>query len=252
MGGEWNRAKACAHKLDKQQPYPVLGVSPSWGRAFLLPAPPPGLTTVRKGLSREGVLFRPHAVSAPRRGHSFSGSPSCTARSRSSLGGGPGCPRVQWQEDPGALPVPKAGGGCGSTHQFGFVFRFLFIGGPVPRAPLVAPAPTGFLAAASRSRRRRPGLLHLSPALSPVPCNPTSPQLRKHLGALTLPRADSAAPLPEGESVCPGSCRFQAPGTPSSQAPPTQPRRCHYSALGQALPLSSCNYHGRRRPQGGV
>ena len=36
------------------------------------------------------------------------------------------------------------------------------------------------------------------------------------------------------------------PGTPDSTS------RCHYSALGQALPPSGCNYHGRRRPQGGV
>lgn len=134
------------------------------------------------------------------------------------LGKGPRVSRAQRQE-PGALAVPKTGGECGSTHQFGLVFRFLFVGGAVPRAPLVAPAPTGFLAAASRSRRRRPGMLHLSPAQSPVPCNPTSPPLRKPLGAVPLPRADSAAPLPEGECVCLRSCRFQAPGTPGSQAP---------------------------------
>lgn len=193
------------------------------------------------------MLFRPHAVSAPRRGRCFSGSRSCTARSRSPLGGGPGSPRVQRQEDPGALAVPKAGGGCGSTHQFRFVFRFLFVGGPVPRAPLVASAPTGFLAAASGARRRRrPGLLHLSPALSPVPWNPTSPPLRKPLGAVPLPRVDLAAPPPERgrEWVC----RVHVPGAPDATS------RCHYSALGQALPPSGCNYHGRRRrrPQGGV
>lgn len=163
------------------------------------------------------MLFRPHAVSAPRRGRCFSGSPSCTARSRSPLGGGPGSPRVQRQEDPGALAVPKAGGGCGSTHQFRFVFRFLFVGGPVPRAPLVASAPTGFLAAASHARRRRrPGLLHLSSALSPVPWNPTSPSLRKPLGAVSLPRVDSAAPLPGRES---GSADFTSPGLPAPRHP---------------------------------
>ena len=163
------------------------------------------------------MLFRPHAVSAPRRGRCFSGSPSCTARSRSPLGGGPGSPRVQRQEDPGALAVPKAGGGCGSTHQFRFVFRFLFVGGPVPRAPLVASAPTGFLAAASHARRRRrPGLLHLSSALSPVPWNPTSPSLRKPLGAVSLPRVDSAAPLPGRES---GSADFTSLGLPAPRHP---------------------------------
>ena len=196
------------------------------------------------------MLFRPHAVSAPRRGRSFSGSPGCTARSRSLLGGGPGCPRVQRQEDPGALAIPKAGGGCGSTHQFRFVFRFLFVGGPVPSAPLGTPAPTRFLAVASRSRRCCAGLLHLSPALSPVPCNPTSP-LRKPLEAVSLPRADSGALLPGRERVCLGSCRFQAAGT-RLPGTPDATRRCHYSALGQALPLSSCNYHYCRRPQGGV
>lgn len=144
------------------------------------------------------MLFRPRAVSAPRRGRSFSGSPSSTARPRLALEGGPGSPRAQQSEDPGALAVPKAGGDCGSTHQFGFVFRFLFVGGPVPRAPLVAPAPTGFLAAASRSRRRRrrPGLLHLSPALSPVTCNPTSPQLGEAPRGGPAAPADSVSPLP--------------------------------------------------------
>lgn len=185
-----------------------------------------GLSPSQADTSEKGVKWRRGCSSAPtpspRLGVAArSGSPSCTARSRSPLGGGPGCPRAQRQEDPGALAVPKAGGGCGSTHQFGFVFRFLFVGGPAPHAPLVAPAPTGFLAAASRSRRRRPGLLHLSPALSPVPCHPTSPPLRKPLGVVPRPRADSGAPLPGRACVCLGSSRFQALGTPGAQAPLT-------------------------------
>lgn len=132
--------------------------------------------------------------------------------------GAPGPPVFNGRRIPGLSLSPRqAGGGCGSTHQFRFVFRFLFVGGPVPRAPLVASAPTGFLAAASRARRRRrPGLLHLSSALSPVPWNPTSPSLRKPLGAVSLPRVDSAAPLPGRES---GSADFTSPGLPAPRHP---------------------------------
>lgn len=217
VGREWNRAEmVCAHKLDKQQTLPSTRGLPKlgWGLS------PPQADTSEKGVKwRKGCSSAP--TPSPRLGVAArSGSPSCTARSRSPLGGGPGGPRVQRQEDPGALAVPKAGGGCGSTHQFGFVFRFLFVGGPAPHAPLVAPAPTGFLAAASRSRRRRPGLLHLSPALSPVPRNPTSPPLRQPR-VVPRPRADSGAPLPGRACVCLGSSRLQALGTPGGQAPLT-------------------------------
>lgn len=77
------------------------------------------------------------------------------------------------------------------------------------------------------------------------PRNPTSLQGQKPLGALRMSRVHGQRGLPAKHSS-------QAPGSPQSQATPTQPRWCHHSALGQALPLSSCNHHGRLRPQGGV
>lgn len=177
-------------------PYPGLGVSASWGGAFLPPALPPGVTRGRKGLLEKGCSSAPTpsprlGVAAPER------LPELPSEVAVTLGRGPRVPPCSTAGGSRGSRCPQGRRGCGSTHQFRFVFRFLFVGGPVPRAPLVAPAPTGFLAGASRARRRRrPGLLHLSPALSPVPCHPTSPPGRKPLGAVPLPRAGSAAPLP--------------------------------------------------------
>lgn len=172
-----DRAKKLrAHKLDKQQTLPRSRGLPKlgWGLS-------PSRDASLAAKSDKGVKWRRGCSSAPTPSPRLGAAappaaPRVAQRGRGhAWEGGPGCPRVQPQEEPGARAVPKAGGGCGSTHQFGFVFRFLFVGGPAPRAPLVAAAPAGFLAAASRYRRRRPGLLHLSPALSPVPWNPTSP-----------------------------------------------------------------------------
>lgn len=223
---------------------PQVGVGP-----FSFPHRLPAAKT-EKGVNwRRGCSSAP--TPSPRLGVAAAlAAPRVAQRGRGSpLGGGPGSPRVQRQEDPGALAVPKAGGGCGSTHQFRFVFRFLFVGGPAPRAPLVASAPTGLLAAASRARRRRrPGLLHLSSALSPVPWNPTSASLRKPLGRSRCPARIRQRLFLEGKVGLPISRPrgSRLPGTPDSTS------RCHYCALGQALPPSGCDYHGRRRPQGGV
>lgn len=237
----------------RQTPYPTqYSESPQVG-VGLLPALPPGQTRVRKGLSGEPGALPPLRRLRASAWPLLQRLPELHSEVAVTLVKGPQVSRAQRQEEPGALAVPKTGGGgCGSTHQFWLVFRFLFVGGAVPRAPLVAPAPTGFLAAASCSRRHRPGMLHLS---GPVTCatNPTSPQLKKSLGAVPLPHTDSAAPLPE-EGVClptkPLISGLQYSGFPDT---PDATRRCHYSALGQALPLSRYNYHDRCcRSQGGV
>lgn len=175
------------------------GVSPSRGGAFLLRK----LTRERAGLSGERVFFRPHAVSVPRVARRDHG---C------SWEGGPDPPRVPRQDDSGLS------GGCGSTYQFGFVFRFLFVGGPVPRAPLVAPAHAGFLAAASSSRRRRPELLHLSLALSPAALEPHVSSRAK------APRSAPDVPRPRTERIArqaplPGPRVSPIPGNPDATTP---------------------------------
>lgn len=77
------------------------------------------------------------------------------------------------------------------------------------------------------------------------PWNSTSPQGQKPLGVIRMSRVHEQRGLPAKRCS-------QAPGSPQSQTTRTQPRWCHHSALGQALPLSSCNHHVRLRPQGGV
>lgn len=147
--------------------------------------------------------------------------------------------------------VSETSGACGKTYQFGFVFRLLFVGGPVPRASLVAPAPAVFLAAtaaaaaASGSRRRRSKLLHLPLALSPA-AQKTSLLKGKHLSER------SECPASTDREGCPPSAAPRPPGLPKPRQTRRKPRWCHHSALGQALPLSSCNHRGRLRPRGGV
>lgn len=154
--------------------------------------------------------------SAPRR----LGSLSCATRSRLPPGGEGRVPGVF----PGRMirgsPVPEASGAYEKTYQFGFVFRLLFVGAPVPRASLVAPAHAGFFAAAaaaasSSSRRRRPKLLHLSLALSPAAQKPQVSSRAK------TPRSAQGVPRPRTERVArqvrlPGHRVFPSPGNPDA------------------------------------
>lgn len=112
---------------------------------------------------------------------------------------------------------PVAGGARGKTYQFGFVFRLLFVGGPVPRASLVAPAHAVFLtaAASSSSGRRRPELLHLSLALSPAAQKPQVSSRAK------TPRSAQDVPRPRTERVArqaplPGHRVSPSPGNPDA------------------------------------
>lgn len=197
------------------------------------------------------MLFRPHAVSAPRRGRSER-LPELHSEVAVTLGRGPRVP-----------PRSTAGGSRGSRcpqgrrglreHSpiwvcFSFPLRWrpgsprsaCCSGphwGPRCRLPLPTPPPRA------------------APSFSgPVTCAP-----QPHLSSTEeAPRGGPAAPRRFGstspwEGVC-LSREQQISGPRDSGIPgtPDATRRCHYSAPGQALPLSSCNYHYRRRPQGGV
>lgn len=120
--------------------------------------------------------------------------------------------------------VSEASGAYKKTYQFGFVFRLLFVGGPIPRASLVAPAHAGFLASAaaataanasSSSGRRGPELLHLSLALSPAAQKPQVSSRAK------TPRSAQGVPRPRSERVArlaplPGHWVFPSPGNPDA------------------------------------
>lgn len=150
----------------------------------------------------------PHAVSVPR----------VARRDHGAAGRGARVPCVFHGRTIRGSRVPETGWGCGSTYQFGFVFRFFFVGGPVPRAPLVAPAHAGFLAAASSSRRRRPELLHLSLALSPA-------ALKLHVSLRAkAPRSTPDVPRPRTERVArqapvPGPRVSPIPGNADATTP---------------------------------
>lgn len=183
-------------------------VSPSWGGAFLL-----------RKLTGEGrVKWRRGALPPPRRLRSL----SCAARSRSPPGGEGRLPGVfPGRTIPGS-PVSETRWACGKTYQFGFVFGLLFVGGPVPRASLVAPAPAEFLAATAAAsgsrRRRRPELLHLSLALSPAA---QKPQVSSRANT---PRSTQNVPRPRTERVArqaplPGHRVSPSPGNPDANTP---------------------------------
>lgn len=82
----------------------------------------------------------------------------------------------------------------------------------------------------------------------PVTCRPETPSLLKGKN----PSERSGCPASRDREGCPPSAAPRPPGLPKPRQPRRKPRQCHHSALGQALPLSSCNHRGRLRPRGGV
>lgn len=200
-------------------------------------SPPLADPRAKAGLSGEGVLFRPHAVSAPRvvqrdRGCRREGRAGSQARSpagRSGLSGLRG--QRGLRED---LPVwvcfssplrwrpgsPRLA--CCSGPRWVRRRRRLRLPTPPPRA---APSFSG-----------------------PVTCRPETPRLLKGKN----PSERSERPASTDREGYPPSAAPRPPGLPKPRQPRRKPRRCHHSALGQALPLSSCNHRGRLRPRGGV
>lgn len=175
-----------------------------------------GLSPPQTDPEREGrVKWRRGAL--PPHAGSLLHSLSCAARSRSPPGGEGRLPGVFRGRTIRGSRASEAGGARGKTYQFGFVFRLVFVGGPVPRASLVAPAHAVFLtaAASSSSGRRRPELLHLSLALSPAAQKPQVSSRAKPLGALRMSRV-------QGQRGLPAKRRSQATGSPQAQATPTQ------------------------------
>lgn len=175
-----------------------------------------GLSPPQTDPEREGrVKWRRGAL--PPHAGSLLHSLSCAARSRSPPGGEGRLPGVFRGRTIRGSRASEAGGARGKTYQFGFVFRLLFVGGPVPRASLVAPAHAVFLtaAASSSSGRRRPELLHLSLALSPAAQKPQVSSRAK------TPRSAQDVPRPGTERVArqallPGHRVSPSPGNPDA------------------------------------
>lgn len=175
-----------------------------------------GLSPPQTDPEREGrVKWRRGAL--PPHAGSLLHSLSCAARSRSPPGGEGRLPGVFRGRTIRGSRASEAGGARGKTYQFGFVFRLVFVGGPVPRASLVAPAHAVFLtaAASSSSGRRRPELLHLSLALSPAAQKPQVSSRAK------TPRSAQDVPRPGTERVArqaplPGHRVSPSPGNPDA------------------------------------
>lgn len=164
----------------------------------------------------------------------------------------------------GALRSPRPAGLTGRLTSLGlfFVSSSLAARFPAPRL-LLRPTPG--------SSPPPPPLPLLPPPLPPPPApdaaapscsiflwpchlpprNPKSPQGQKPLEAFRVSRV-------HGPKGLPAKRRSQATESPQAQATPTQTTLVPplstgaSSALGQALPLSSCNLRCRLRPRGGV
>lgn len=197
---------------------------------------------------REGrVKWRRGALPLPRRLCSL----SCAASARLPPGGGGRVPGVFPEQDDPGLSGPRGQRGLREDLPIWVCFS-----SPLrwrPGSPCLACC-SGPRRVPRRRRRRRLQLPTPPPRAAPsfpgpVTCRLESPSLLKGKN----PLEHSGCPASTDGKGCPPRAAPRPTGLPKLRQPRRKPRRCHHhSALGQALPLSSCNHRGRLRPRGGV
>lgn len=206
---------------------------------------------MRKGLSGEGGALPP-----PRRLRASAwplrAAPRVAQRGRGHpWEGAPGAPALKGRRVPGLSLSLRPARAAGALTNLGLFFVSSSLAARLPTLRLLLRPPLGSSPPPPAPDAAAPGC---SIFLGPVTC-----ALSPHLASTEeAPRGGPAAPRGFGstspregvylsrEQQISGPRDSGIPGTPDAT------RRCHYSAPGQALPLSSCNYHYRRRPQGGV